>query len=590
MCGIVGYTGANIELVKKAHALQKHRGPDGSGFFFNEHISLGHNRLAIIDLNERSAQPLWDNSKRYCVIFNGEIFNYQELRDQLSTEYSFVTQSDTEVLLALYIKHGQHMCHALRGMYAFAIYDTKTDDLFLARDHFGIKPLHYAQVNDRFYFASEIRAIASMFGSENIPLKIDHDSVQVYLTLGYTIAPHTLYKNINLLEPGTTLLLNAKKPDAIKKQSIPLPQLTETTEHEEEKLIEQKIVSSLVADVPVGVFFSGGTDSSLITAVLHQAGQDLETFSVKVSGRDADQRYFDTISKTLKLKSNIAYFDVGTFDQLYCEVIKKIDNPAGSTGFYQVLFVSKQAESKVKVVLVGDGGDELFLGYDRSFPLYQMRNRSLKRGQWLDLIYFALPRFYGKNKLFLKLFEWFGSPLSYYLNNMSLLRDAGTISAWKLCRRQLLERVNDSAELDRVFYLQDNLLLRNDAVTALCSLEGRMPLLDPDILVHVDKFARRSLQSKISKYNLKKILAKYLPNELVYRNKSGFGIDYKQLLTESKYLNIDLMTAIEDLQAHNIAVPSDRTIFEKYPHFALVVVNLWHAIKNNGRYHSEGMV
>jgi asparagine synthase (glutamine-hydrolysing) len=586
MCGIVGYTGADSSIVKKAHALQKHRGPDGSGFFSDTHISLGHNRLAIIDLDERSAQPLWDNAKRYCVVFNGEIFNYQELRNQLSDTYTFVTESDTEVLLALYIRYGTQMCQYLRGMYAFALYDTKTGELFLARDHFGIKPLHYASVNNQFYFASEIRAIASMFGSQHIPLTVSKESVAVYLTLGYTIAPHTIYENINLLEPGTTLFLHIDKPTDITKTAIPLPTPATLPERDYETLIEKKILDSLVADVPVGVFFSGGTDSSLITAVLHDAGRDLETFSVKVSNRDSDQHYFKNIAKILSLRNTTYDFGVSEFDSIYQAVKEKIDNPAASTGFYQTYFLAEKASHAVKVVLLGDGGDELFLGYDRSFPLYAMQDSDLTRGAWLESIYFGLPQFYGKNKLFLKLFQWLKSPLSYYLVTMALLRDRSNPSAWKTCKTYMSKRATHAHELDRIFYLQDGMLLRNDAATSYCSIEGRVPLLDADIFAQSPTAVAKSFQEHMPKYTLKKMLASYVPEEMVYRKKSGFGIDYAGLLQKSRYLQSDLDLAIKDLQSRAISVPTDPTTFAKYPHFALVVTNLWHSLRNNEQCHT----
>lgn len=586
MCGIVGYTGPDSNIVKKAHALQKHRGPDGSGFFSDTHLSLGHNRLAIIDLDERSIQPLWDNAQRYCVVFNGEIFNYQELRANLSEKYTFVTESDTEVLLALYITYGTQMCQHLRGMYAFAIYDTKTGELFLARDQFGIKPLHFACVNNRFYFASEIRAIVSMFGSEHIPLSIDQESIAMYLTLGYTIAPHTIYEHINLLEPGTTLFLHVQNPTNITKAEIPLTAPATLSEQAYETLIEKKILDSLVADVPVGVFFSGGTDSSLITAVLHKAGQDLETFSVKVSNRDSDQPYFKNIAEVLSLQNTTYEFGVSEFDSVYQTVKGKIDNPSASTGFYQTFFLAEKASSTVKVVLLGDGGDELFLGYDRSFPLYKMKNSNLMRGAWLEYIYFKLPQFYAKNKLFLKLFEWLTSPLSYYLVTMALLRDQSNPAAWKVCKEYMNKRATHAHELDRIFYLQDGMLLRNDAATSYCSIEGRVPLLDPDILAHSSATIEKSFQEQMPKYTLKKMLATYLPQELVYRKKSGFGIDYAGLLQHSRYLESDLDAAIKDLRSRAITVPDDSATYKKYPHFALVVINLWHSLKNNEQYYT----
>lgn len=585
MCGIVGYTGPDINIVKKAHALQKHRGPDGSGFYSDDYLSLGHNRLAIIDLDERSAQPMWDDTKRYSVVFNGEIFNYRELRKQLSQEYTFVTESDTEVLLALYKKYGTQMCAGLRGMYAFAIYDKESGALFLARDHFGIKPLHYAQTNGHFYFASEIRAIISMFGSHHVPLTINHESVQVYLTLGYTIAPHTIYEHINLLEPGTTLSLNVKTPLEITKATIPLPTPVQMSEQEYEDLIEKKILDSLVADVPVGVFFSGGTDSSLIIATLHSAVKDLDTFSVKVSGREADQHYFNTISEIFKLKNTVYNFGVAEFDSVYQKLTGMIDNPSGSTGFFQTYFIAKKASGAVKVVLSGDGGDELFLGYDRSFPLYKMRNRDLTRGAWLEYIYFKLPRFYGKNKLFSKLFVWYGAPLSYYMLTMALLRDESDLSAWNTCKRQMRRRTSNSQELDRLFFLQDSMLIRNDAATSFCSIEGRMPLLDPEILSYSPASIKESFQIKIPKYSLKKILSKYLPKNMVYRKKSGFGIDYESLFHSSRYLKADFEIAVKELHSRGIATFKDSTEYEKYPHFALAVVSLWFSVRNNESYY-----
>lgn len=581
MCGIVGYTGHNLEVVRRAHALQSHRGPDDAGFYSDAHVSLGHNRLAIIDLDHRSAQPMWDTQHQLCVVFNGEIYNFQTLKDELRSTYEFRTQSDTEVLLALYKKYGFDMCAHLRGMYAFAIYDSGSGTVFLARDAFGIKPLYYSYQNGALYFASEMKAMVSMFGATNISLELDQESLQVYLTLGYTIAPRTIYKHISLLEPGMTLRFDTRTKATPTRQRSSMHATAESRTIEE--VVRNQILSNLVADVPVGIFFSGGTDSSLIAAVLHAQGVNLETFSVAVSGRSADAYYFKKIAEELKLKQNVFAFDAGAFDEIYHEVVSRLDNPSGTDSIFQTYFIARKAQGTAKVVLLGDGGDELFGGYPRSFPLATMDGTSLRRGLWLENLYFALPRFRAKNFLFLHLFRWFGSPVSYYLNAMSALRDAGDIAAWRICRAHIAARNIPPSQFDLSLYLGEGLLLKNDAATSYCSIEGRVPLLDIDTLARHRGQMRLSAAKHETKYSLKKMLAAYVPREYVYRKKSGFGVSYRTILSESKYLAADHKAAWHDLHAMGITLPAEAEVARKYPHYSVLLTSLWYCLKNNSR-------
>jgi asparagine synthase (glutamine-hydrolysing) len=583
MCGIVGYTGSDLNIVKRAHALQAHRGPDDVGFYSDEDISLGHNRLAIIDLNPRAAQPMWDTAHRYSIVFNGEIYNYQELKTTHLSDYSFQTESDTEVILALFAKFGTELTRYLRGMYAFVIYDTVEKNVYLFRDEFGIKPLFYATGDFGVCFASELKSVVSMLKDNNHPLTISEQGLSEYQILGYTIAPTTLYNEIKILEHGhhiTFSILDAKKSHHKNTMT--------TVESNLDKVLEKVVIENTVADVPVGIFFSGGVDSSLITGILKRAGKNLKTFTLNVAGRNEDAIYSDKIAKQLHISPYTYTFDTKQFDESYKDIINSVDHPAGSTSLFQTHFIAKETVKEVKVALMGDGGDELFYGYPRSLILHSLKSQRPEDGQWLEKIFFILPSFRAKNLLFSNIFRVCGFSVSYYLLTMTTDRHGMGYENWRRVKSVMCTTMGKPEDLDRDFYLTNDLLYKSDYATSFCALEGRVPLASSAILINSRTASNQSFATKVPKYYLKLLLEKLLPRELIERKKSGFGINYRSIVTNSNFLRDDFAWAVAYLQKKTTAQFNTFEFYQKHnAQHVIAIVTLAKALSNNERIYNQ---
>ncbi|MDE1874955.1 MAG: asparagine synthase, partial [Patescibacteria group bacterium] len=355
---------------------------------------------------------------------------------------------------------------------------------------------------------------------------------------------------------------------------------------EYQALIEKKVLEHLVADVPVGVFFSGGTDSTLIAAILHKHGIDLETFSIEIDYKSEDAKYFKRISDKLKLKSHVYRFDVGDLDSVYEEVMSKMDEPSSDNSIFPTYFVSKKAAEKVKVVLSGEGGDEIFYGYPRSLELAKMGAAGGGRVDYsvtiVDRLYFLLPSFKAKNKIFQKLYRMLKQPISYYLLFMSPLRDHGALRRWAMVKEECRRRAWKGLDLDRELYLEGDLLRKTDFATSYVSIEGRVPLLDIDIVRNAGIVEDSKLEGGVLKAFLKKTLATYISPELVYRSKSGFGLDIKAFFGGSVMLRRDLDRALAYLRDRDVVDEklSAAALIRRYPHYAFSLVALYRSIEN----------
>lgn len=590
MCGIVGVNERNEPLITESAGLFRYRGPDAFGIFADDEVTLGHNRLSIIDLDQRSNQPMWDEAGEVVVVFNGEIYNFKELKEKLSGTYHFRTTSDTEVLLYLYREYGEEMTCHLHGMYAFAIYDTHKKKIYLFRDHAGIKPLYYTHHDGLFAFSSELKGLTHILKEKHGEVRLNQEGIDMYTVLGYIPSPTTLYKDIVKIERSSFLIFDLEN-NRIEKTGSFIPKVAEVREVKTlANTVEQSILSHLVADVPVGVFFSGGTDSSLIAAVLHTHHINLDTFSIRLKGKKEDEKYFKLIAQHLGIKAHVFDFDVKEFDDIYNEVMEKLDEPLSDNSLFPTYYLSKQAARSVKVILSGEGGDEYFYGYPRSKVLSGFNPKKCDfKITALDRLYFTTPSFFGKNRLFERLFQVAGQPISYYLVHMSPARDLATLAQWRRTKEEFRRKGVLPMAFDQVFYLENDPLRKTDLATSYNSIEGRVPLLDSNIVLNAPYFARAHLDGGILKASLKKILARYLPAELVYRGKSGFGMDMRSYFRKSKYLKPDLHRALAFLSERKVIGMKwkeddiDRTI-EKYPNYCLSLVSLYHAIQNNERY------
>jgi len=373
MCGIVGFYSKRND---KKHIIDKqlktlyHRGPDDNDTYVNTKIAFGHSRLAIIDINH-AQQPMKSFDNRYILIFNGEIYNYLELRQHLvSKGVKLKTHSDTEVLLNMYILYGKDCLSKLNGMFAFSIYDTKNDTLFLARDHFGIKPLYYTYVKNDFVFASEVKTILKYPG---IKAKSDMQSINEYLTFQVMLKKHTLFKNIHSLEPATYIIIQNGKIKEKKKfwefdYQIDESKTEEQYTSELLHLLENTMNIQTRSDVPIGAYLSGGIDSSLVSTLSSKNYfGDFHTFSGGFKdSKDFDEtHYAKIVHRSIRSIHHEIFPTSQDFADNFEKIIYHMDYPEAGPGVFSQYMVSKLASEHVKVVLGGQGGDEIFGGYTR---------------------------------------------------------------------------------------------------------------------------------------------------------------------------------------------------------------------------------
>lgn len=584
MCGIIGSTQIERVELERAAATFAYRGPDATAYYFDTAVALGHHRLSIIDVAARADQPMWDEEKIIGIVFNGEIYNFQALKTELISKYQFKTTSDTEVLIYAYKEWGAGFVDRLRGMFACAIYDTRTHELFLYRDAMGIKPLYYGYHEGFFAFSSELKGLTKLFQEQNIPVILQPEALEEYSVFGYIPSPRTLYHSILKLPRSSWLRFDLvhKTPPEVHQYRLQDPLCG--NESKLATLIEERTLEHLVADVPVGVFFSGGTDSSLIASILQKHQIKLKTYSIRMSGKEEDAKYFEAISKNLGIQAEVYAFDVEEFDEVYPTIMSQMDEPLYDNSLFPTYYLSKQAAKEVKVVLSGEGGDELFLGYPRDLVLERLGERA-EEYTWLDRLYTALPFFPAKNKLFERLFVWAKQPLSYYLTHMSPARGFVSASAWRRAKSLIFEAHTSPLALDRDWYLENDLLKKLDIATSYASIEGRVPLLDRGIVANATQYRDKHLQGGVLKALLKRILTRYLPAELVYRGKSGFGMNLHRYFASSRYLRSDLLAAIAYLPARGVRLPHgleknpDRFI-HRTPNYCFGLISLFHALKN----------
>lgn len=520
MCGIIGTSWAAEQGVREAAATFAYRGPDDFGLFMDGRVTLGHDRLSIVDLDPRSNQPMADEKGGIYIVFNGEIYNHQEIRKALDGKYSFHTTSDTETLLYAYREYGDSLGEYLRGMFSFVIYDAPRHKLVAFRDHAGIKPLYYFYDGEKFAFASELKGIVHALRKEKIELAQDLSAYHAYAAHGYIPSPRTLYRKVQKLERGHMAVfdLESKKIDIkpYKKHSSAVSNVEAF-----QKQIEDRVLDHLMADVPVGVFFSGGTDSSMIVSILHAHGIDLAAFSVAMQEKKEDQRYFEQVSQHLGVRSHVFSFGPKEFMETYEQVMSRVDDPIADGSIFPTYFISEKASKQVKVVLSGEGGDEYFYGYHRQHVLKGMRWKKSFLGKLVD----TCSRYGGGVPWLRKVYAAIGDIAGFYLYDMSPFSGQLSKEACIAGRKTLEALGGKPIDIDKHLYLENDLLRKVDMATSYASIEGRVPLLDVDVCANASTFAEGYVQGGELKGLLKSMLCKYLPKELVYRKKTGFGLD-----------------------------------------------------------------
>lgn len=584
MCGITGYFTRSTEqdflpfLKESVRQLSK-RGPDHqSTKILSRHVAFGHARLSVIDTSDLASQPMQDASGRYTIIFNGEIFNYRQLRSELLKDVPFMSESDTEVLLYLYIKKGKECLQHLNGFFAFAVYDSLTQNIFLARDRFGIKPLHIYNDGLSVIFASELKALLCY----PVKRELDYSTLLLYLQMSYIPDNKSMLKGITRLAPGAYLTIDSSGNTVSESYyQISIPPIArdrnDNLSYEQcvgklRALVEDAVERRLVSDVPLGTFLSGGIDSSIVTACAAKKVSNLNSFSIGYTDEPFydETKYANLVAK--KYKTNHTVFAISSeemFSHIF-DMLDYIDEPFADSSSIAVYILCKKTRSRVTVALSGDGGDELFAGYNKHKAEYLAR-----KGNFLNL----MLRHSGF------LFDWL--PKSRHSNLSNTVRQLQRYAQglelnnaeryWRWCvfqnslqAYQLLKQphpsfltvaeeradtlrstVTPTGDLNQVLradvkmVLPGDMLTKVDLMSMANSLEVRVPLLDYTV---VDFAFSLPVDYKLHNGNGKRILKDAfkaeLPVELHRRPKHGFEVPIKKWIQTGlkSIINEDLLS------------------------------------------------
>jgi len=547
MCGITGFISSKWVLndLQKMTRKLKHRGPDAEGFYSNteQDIFLGHRRLSILDLSDAANQPFYSSDNRYVMVYNGEVFNYQEIAAKYAIQTK--TTSDTEVIIELFAKIGVDAFQEFNGMFAIAIWDTLEEKLTLVRDRFGIKPLCYYDGPNGFAFASELKAIIEL----PIPRLINTEALADYLFLEYIPKPNTIFQNIKKLANGCYLEVTNEVNVKIKSfydirdKYNPTPIKEENAIDEFHSLLSKAVKSRMISDVPIGAFLSGGVDSSLIVAKFQeQSALPVETFTISFDEKKFDESsYARRVADILKTNHHEYKLPKEDIFNVLKDAVEFYDEPFSVSSVLPSLLISKVTKQHTSVALSGDGGDELFMGYNTYY--WYNRIDTLKKiggNASLKLAGSILKMLGGKPALKSRYFEG-ANDTDPYLNLWSqeqqmftqqeigsLLnykyKHATTIPYWESLEKISLSNEQAISFFDINHYLADDLMYKMDIASMRHSLEVRCPFLDYNLA----EFAiNLPLDLKINKgtqkYILKKALERYIPKDIIYRTKWGFS-------------------------------------------------------------------
>lgn len=539
MCGITGFNWNDKKLINKITKELSHRGPEYQGSYNNQNISLGHRRLSIIDLSDAGKQPMSTADNNLKIVFNGEIFNYEELKkDLIKKGHSFKSNSDTEVLINGYSEYGKNILNKVNGQFSFAIYDKIKNKLFLARDQLGINPLYYYWDKKNFIFASEIKAIIPALDK----LEFDQEQLNNYFIYGYTNSSNSIFKNIYKLAPGSYMEFNLDKNKFKINSYFEFKykyKNNEPTYEEFLNLFEESVKSRLISDVPIGAFLSGGVDSSAVVAIASKYKKNLNTFSVSFDVDKFDEsKYSKEISKKFKTKHRILKFNSKKLRSTIKKLVYHYDEPFGDPSAVPTFILSDFAKKHVTVSLSGDGADELFGGYT-TYKNYRLLSVQKIYPRFINkLIHPILFKIVPHSKLY-HFFEIgsYPSKLKYARLMSGITRDQckryfnidNKKSLSKYSKSNEFNYLDFAQETDINQYLTNNCLAKVDRASLGNALEVRPPFLDKSIIEFASKL-KPSLRVRkdITKFFLKKSLRNILPKHILYRKKQGFAIPLKE--------------------------------------------------------------
>lgn len=598
MCGIAGVVNfqglENHGGVEYIIDSQTHRGPDHYGKWRSPDgfCALGFNRLSIIDLSPAGHQPMLDPDTGNTIIFNGEIYNFLELRERLLEHGDkFHSKTDTEVILKLYRQHGVDCLQFLRGMFAFALWDAKEQRLFIARDRLGEKPIRYSLVNGTLIFASEIHSLVQ---HPLVERELDPEALELFLDLQYIPAPWSIYKAVRKLLPGHLAIFDR---DGFKQEQYWELDYTSksgvTTEVEALEALDEKLREAvrmrLIADVPLGSTLSGGVDSSMVVAMMAQlSDQPVKTYNIAFQEAAFDESHYAREVAERYGTDHTVFQVESDIEAMLPKMVRHYGEPYGDKGAVPAFYVSESARQHVTVAMNGDGGDELLGGYPRYFIPEWYAGLLSKWERWDDFetqLEFLDP-LQTKNSLSGRLARRFWMryvyPEAQSLGPLStvywaagwrrdLLRNlnSGVVNSWRTAKlgaalKKTDHPIDRMLWLDTTTYLHDDGLVKMDIASMHCSLEARTPLVDHELVEFAAGLpANIKLKGGMSKHLLKKLAERYLPNHVIYRKKQGFSIPVDEWLrgplqayVQDVVLNPELMEPL--------AMPAIRKVYDEF--------------------------
>lgn len=626
MCGLAGYMGRFAPgLLEAMGAAIAHRGPDDSGstVFAEDGVGLAHRRLSIIDLSPRGHQPMLDATRRAAIVYNGELYNYRNLRQELVSDgMTFQSDSDTEVVLNLYLRDGPEILRRLNGIFAFAIWDLERRHLFLARDGLGVKPLYYAETSKGLLFASELKALLH---EDSVPRSVDPRAVHNHLSYLWCPSPRTMLDAVKKLEPGCAMLAREGRIRTTWAY-YQLPTQQPTLELTEEDAVSQvrsglatAVERQLVSDVPVGSFLSGGLDSSSVVAMARRAQPDatLDCFTIgfrddvaKREGMAHDRPYAERVAGHLGVRLHTIYVGPEMIDELE-RMIFHLDEPQADPAPINTLFIAKLArEHGIKVLLSGTGGDDIFTGYRRHYavcleglwswlprparaslarlagrigPGGEMRRRLAKAFRYADLE--------GDERI-ASYFRWIHPSDAWPVLNPELRKQLEKEDAPDPLVAELaglapeVEPLSRMLHSDAKYFLADHNLNYGDKIPMAYGVEVRVPFLDPDLVELATRLPNRYKQHGwTGKWILRKAMEGILPRDVIYRSKTGFGAPLRHWMRNELRGVVEDVLSEESLRRRGLFDPAGvrrlvdlnraGRIDAAYPIFSIMCMEFW---------------
>jgi asparagine synthase (glutamine-hydrolysing) len=554
MCGICGIVDferqPSVEVLERMTSALQHRGPDAGGMHSFPSCVLGHRRLSILDLSDAANQPMISDDGTTALVFNGEIYNFQELRNELETRgHTFRTSSDTEVLLALYLEKPEAMLEKLNGMFSFAIWDERRRRLLLARDRLGKKPLYYHTRGNRISFSSEL---ASLIQDRQVPRSLFGQAFCEYLLYDFIPGPHTIFEGVCKLPPGHMAIYDSTGFHIRRYWMPPQPELSgdyDAKKRELGDLLSDAVRLRLISDVPLGSFLSGGIDSTLVTSLMRPAGSsEVKTFSISFPGTSHDESSWARMAATFLETDHREYPVQYDIEHVFSEMVRHFGEPFGDSSAIPTWYLCRHTRQYVTVALSGDGGDELFGGYERylarRFQLAYDLIPSALRERVIEPLIERLPEttdYYGtsfskKLKLFIRASRRIrDDPLAVVprtfsrdqvarLIGMDYRSDADPVIA-AASQWAGIEPITQMMLTDLQTYLAEDILTKVDRMSMAHALEVRSPFLDHRVVEFACRLPRKfKIQGKTTKKILRDIARGHIPDAVLNRSKYGFQV------------------------------------------------------------------